>query len=399
MSRPFQLNESAEPVVTSAGVRVIGFVRDGMGGWMIRAVDPTSDTIEWETSFDMRLQLGPYAPRFASRGPLLFASVENVLVCLQAADGRMRWSVRLPKEVDTTSRRWKQAGAADMLELELIDTPAGARVCCGISDSDDYVVLLDARDGRMVAMVPADSHWRHIEGVGIAAVEDWVLKVHDGDGHVLWECEARGVESAGQDLLVHSPDDTLRLVDAATGEARWTKEAPDLSSVNDGTTGAGTVLVLSDKGPWPFALSSGPAAPGIFAKLFGKSRGLAMKGSVDEVHQAGGDRFVTVGYDGDDYYVSVVDGGAGAVVDTQAVPGADNLCVRTGNGLAVARIEKDSENALRAMTSDGSVKWERDLGEDLSEYFCVGDDVLAVLMRQVALLDGATGKSRWAYTY
>lgn len=401
MSRRYQLSESAAPVVTPAGVRLVGFVADGAGAWLIRAVDPQSDAVVWQTPFDAQLQWGPQAARFACRGGYLFGAVEDLLVCMDQRDGRMLWVSRLPKEVDRTSSRWRREGATDSLELEVIDTAAGRRVCCGISDRDDYVVMLDASDGRPVARIPADSHHRCIQGVGVAAVGDWILKVHGGQGEVLWETEARAVADAGRNLLVHAPDGTLRLADAATGQIRWKSEAPELNCLDDAATGEGTALLKSDAGAWPIALSSGPQAPGFFAKLFGKSRGIKLSGGLDEVAAASGDRYFTLGCTGDDWYLSVVDcsQGPGRVIGTQAVPGVDHVHLRTGAGGAIARIDKDDQSTLRALGPDGSIKWERELGEDLGEHFCVGGDVLAVLMRQVALLDGQTGQSRWAYTF
>jgi len=79
-----------------------------------------------------------------------------------------------------------------------------------------------------------------------------------------------------------------------------------------------------------------------------------------------------------------------------ALSGANWVYVRGGRSTAVARCDYDEQSVLRGFDANGAHRWERPL-EDISEFFCMGDDVVVELPGQVALLDGATGETRFAY--
>ncbi len=407
MSRVFTQGSPFAPLSTAAGLRVIGGVQAANGAWCPALVDPSTGAAVWYSQAQFPAQYGMWSPRFALRGDVLFVFNEWTLAALDVNTGQERWRMRTGGDLLRSSRRWKSSETPDNLAIDVLDDGHGGLAIIQ-EDNDERIHVVRMQDGQLPWQgLPLAGRATVVRGLGILIEDDDNnLQFRDLTGNVVWSHAVRSWMVAGNFVLaeLREGEDGLSCLDTATGQARWFAAEDSLAGLDEGVALGGRASVFTSGGfsqkLWPIALDRKPDGPGFFGKLFGRGHGEAMpvsRATVDTAYEAGG-RFFIVPNDGDGKKaLLVVDPATGKpTMQPHRLDGANWVWVRGGRSTAVARCDYDDQSVLKAFDANGAPRWERPL-EDISEFFCMGDDVVVELHGQVALLDGATGQTRYAY--
>lgn len=407
MSRVFVEGTTIAALNTPMGLRVVGGVQAQNGAWCPALVDPSTGAAVWYSPAQFPAQYGTWTPRFAVRGDVLFVFNEWQLAALDVNTGQERWRIRTGGDLWRSTNRWKSSETPDNLAIDVLNDGQGG-IAIVQEDNDERIHVVRMVDGRAPWQgLPLAGRATAVDGLGILVEDDDNnLQFRDLSGNIVWSHEVRSWMVAGSYVLaeLRDGDDGLTCLDTATGQVRWFAEEDSLHGLDEGVALGGKASVFTSGGfsqkLWPIALDRKPDGPGFFGKLLGRGHGDAMpvkRATVDTAYEAGG-RFFIVLNDGDGKKeLLVVDPSTGKpVAQPHKLEGANWVYVRGGRSTAVARCDYDEQSVLRGFGPDGAPRWERPL-EDISEFFCMGDDVVVELPGQVALLDGATGQTRYAY--
>ena len=407
MTRVFDEHSGISPVVTPAGLRVFGGVRSATGGWRPAMVDPSTGQCVWQGTGEFMASFGVWTPRFAIRGNFVFVFNENSLACLDGNSGHELWRVRTNTDLGRDSNRWRSDGATDYLAIDVLETPQGARAV--VKTDDDGLHVFDLHSGRLIwNEMPDNGDYTIVPGVGVLVfMEDAPAQLRDANGDVKWSRELHSALLSGAHLFAKvknsEGDGALACLDAATGAEKWCVDEDSLESVDEGVA-VDDHATLVVTGPfsqrlWSVSASSGPRKGGFFARLFGRTHGDAMpvkRATIDTTTRVGNRVFVTFNSPLGKHLV-VLDAASGQpVAAPHPLPG-DWAHVRGHGTTAVVRCDLgDNKVQLMAFGPDGKLRWQRDL-DDASEHFCHHGDVVVEMCRQVAVLDGNDGSTRFAY--
>ncbi len=390
------------PLPSDAGLLVLGTRQNG-AGWLLVAVDPTQDRVLWETPIGSRQP--PNGGHIAARGRSLFVACEGQLWHLDLATGVLRWNTPLPGDLEQDVLRWKRPGCSDELAIELLEGAHGWRVACLCEN--DLLQLFDLDAGTLLLSRQAE-HASVLPGEGVLVQLDEDLSFYDAQGEQRWSREAESHLALGGRILVTVEDDDTELhcIDPRSGDSTWHVVDDELQDVDDVpfVSDRAVITLNTSKGHrlWTVPTARKPAPPptngGFFAKLFGGgSRGAALPvpgATASSDSLLIGDKLVLV-MDGDNASHMAVLGAddlrpQGPVVN---FAGPGSLHLRPGGALAVMRHEGQGDQALlRGLAGNGATIWERQL-PGAREHFCLGEQLVVKLPRQVALLDVTNGET------
>ena len=408
MTRIFDEHSGISPVATPAGLRVFGGVRSQSGGWRPAMVDPATGQCVWQGTGEFTAQFGVWTPRFAIRGASVFVFNENSLACFDGNTGHELWRVRTNTDIERDSNRWRRDGATDGLAIDVLETPEGARAV--VQTDDDGLYVYDLHSGRLIwNEMPDNGDYTIVPGIGVLVfMEDAPAQLRDANGDVRWTRELHSALVSGSHLFAKvknsEGDGALACLDAATGTERWSVDEDSLEAVDEGVAADdhATLVVTGSFSQrlWSVSATSGPRKAGLIARLFGRTHGDPMpvkRATIDTTTRVGNRVFVVVDSPVGKHLV-VLDAASGQpVAAPHSLQGTNWVHVRGHGDIAVLRCELgDDKVQLLAFGPDGNLRWQRDL-EDASEHFCHHGDVVVEMCRQVAVLNGADGSTRYAY--
>ncbi len=369
-------------------------------------VDPATGQCVWQGAGEFTASYGVWAPRFATRGDLVFVFNEGWLGCFDGVRGGQRWKVQIGGDLSRVSNRWLRDGAADDLAIDVLTTPEGSAAI--VRNDDDLLLALDLQTGRLLWSVePYSGRYAVVPEVGVLVFhEDAPTELRGVRGDAKWSHPMRSATVCGRHVFAKVPgseDDALACVDAATGQERWRVEDDSVEDVEDAAAGLDQATVSLagsfSQRPWSVSAHAPPSKAGFFAKLFGRTYGtpLPIKRATIDSSTRVGDRVFLVIASPQGRHLLVIDPTTGKpVAPPHPLGQIDWVYVRGQGNLAVVRCDHEDGPILRAFGPDGAQRWERKI-DDLSEHFCRGGDVVVQLPRQVAVLDAADGSTRFAY--